>query len=531
MPGQRVNVCQFCLSGTWTLHTIGGVMSPPHLAFISGTESWPWPWVWLGWTLHLVTFLMVCTHCLTHRREATSALLWIFLAWSFPVLGPLFYICIGVSRVPDKGFKKHAADQKLLAERQARENEALPLAYWRAVHETERVEPESEFGRELNAAMNSLLPDHPLLGGNQVTPLVDGDEMFPRMLDAMRKAEHHIHLQTFMICNDAVGREVLDVLAQKARAGGKVRVLYDRFGSAYAILGGLFRRYRRVAGMDLAAWTQANVLKRQFQINLRNHRKILVVDGRVAFLGGINIDAENVTVGGTDPTRDYHFLIKGPLVQELQYSFMRDWHFMTDEDPESLLQEVYFPHLEPAGDMAARLISTGPTAEMECIADVFFMAIVAARKQIIATTPYFVPPQDILRALRSAALRGVDVRLIVPVRNNHVYAGLAGRALYDELLCAGVRVFERRPPFIHAKALIVDDAFALVGTANLDARSLQLNYETNLAVYDDEFINRLKRIVLNDLAQSDELELAAWRRRPASRRMLENLAFLMMPVL
>ena len=163
--------------------------------------------------------------------------------------------------------------------------------------------------------------------------------------------------------------------------------------------------------------------------------------------------------------------------------------------------------------------------------DVFFAAIVAARRRLLAVTPYLVPTPDIVRAFRSAGLRGVDVRLVVPQKSNHLYAGMAGRALYDELLSAGVRIFERRPPFTHAKALIVDDELAVVGTANLDVRSLRLNYELNLAVYDETFINTLKRIVLDDIALSDEVILAAWRRRPPARRLAENFCSLLTPML
>jgi cardiolipin synthase len=482
--------------------------------------------------MHVLSFALVCVHCLRNRREATSALLWIFLAWSFPVVGPMSYLYIGIDRAPTKAFKKRITDEKLLAERKAREDEALPLAYWRSVHDAVENEPDADFARELNGAMNTILPDYPLLGGNSITPLVTGDEAFPAMFEAIANAQHHVHLQSFIIQNDETGRRLMDLLETRARAGVIVRLMYDRFGSTQAVLTGLFRKFRHVPNLNIAGWTQANPLKRQFQINLRNHRKILVVDGRQTFCGGINLSSDNASShAGQPPIRDYHFAILGPIAQELQYTFMRDWYFMTDESPENLLTGVYFPHIEPVGKAMVRLVNSSPASETECIADVLFMSIVAARNQILAVTPYFVPPSDILRALRSAALRGVDVRLVVPRKNNHVYAGLAGRALYEELLTAGVRIFERPLPFMHAKALIVDSEFALVGTANLDTRSLRLNYETNLAVYDETFVNELKHLVLEDIGMSVELHLAGWRRRPAYKRMVENFCSLMTPVL
>lgn len=491
-----------------------------------------WPWLLTDAFLHLATFLLVCLHVLRTPREAASALLWIFIAWAIPVFGPLLYVMFGINRVERKAWHKQNADQKLLAERLAREDEALPMFYWRAVHESLAAEPADAFARQLNAALNNILPDYPLLGGNEILPLVDGDETFPRMREAIGRARHHIHLQTFIIGNDVVGREFLDLLAHKAREGVSVRFLYDRFGSTGAALGLLFAKYRRVPGLDISGWTQANLFKRQFQINLRNHRKILVIDGQEAFIGGINLQVENLSRPAAPPIRDYHFYVKGPVVQELQYSFLRDWYFMTDENPEVLLQTAHFPHLPPAGSALVRVANSGPTAdEMELIADVFFEAIISARRQLLVVTPYFVPHQDILRAFRAATMRGVDVRLVMPLHNNHVYAGLAGSALYEELLTAGVRIFRRRPPFMHAKAMLVDDALAIVGSANLDVRSLRLNYETNLVVFDAPFINALKRIVLRDIAESDELTLAEWQSRPPARRLLENFCHLLTPML
>jgi cardiolipin synthase len=379
--------------------------------------------------------------------------------------------------------------------------------------------------------MNTSLPDFPLLGQNSIEPLLCGDEAFPRMLAAIAGAKDHVHLQTFIIGNDAVGRRMLDALRERAEAGVTVRLLYDRFGSTAAILSGLLRRYAGVPNFKIAGWTLANPVKRQFQINLRNHRKVLIVDGRRAFTGGVNLSANNESVPNRQPDRDYHFELCGPIVQELQYAFLGDWFCMTEEDPDRLLAEAHFPRPEPAGGALVRLINGGPASDTEILTDTFFAMIVQAEKQLYAVTPYFAPPPEIVRALRSAALRGVDVRLVVPEKSNHLYAGWAGRALYEELLDAGVRIFQRPPPFLHAKAMIVDESVALVGTANLDVRSLRLNYETNLAVFDTAFIDVLKRIVLDDVARSRELNLATWRARPTLHRVAENFCSLLTPVL
>lgn len=490
-----------------------------------------WLTLGLGTLMHILCVGLVTYHCLQTRREPTSALLWIFLAWAFPVLGPFFYLTLGVDRITRKSFLRAATARRLREVRQSREDESLPLAYWRTVHQAATACPEDPACASFNRALDAVISDHPLLGGNELDLLISGDELYPLLFAAIGEARHHIHLQSFIIRNDETGRKLLDLLAQQASRGITVRVLYDRFGSSWAVLSGMFRRYRHIRNMHLRGWTLANPLKRQFQLNLRNHRKIAVIDGRTAFVGGINLSDDNTSCEKLTGFRDYHFKVVGPIVQELQYTFISDWHFITGTAPEKLLTEDYFPHIDNLGNIQMRVINSGPSEEMEVMADVVFLAVTAARHQILAVTPYFVPPRELVAAFKAAARRGVDVRLIVPGKNNHFYAGWASRSLYEELLETGVRIFERREPFLHAKALLIDDMLSFVGSANLDVRSLRLNYETNLAVFDSATANTLKEVVLDEQAHSNEINLQEWRRRPAYRRFLENLFHLMTPVL
>lgn len=478
-------------------------------------------------TMHILAFVLVTFHSLRRKRNASSTILWIFVAWSFPVAGPILYLCFGVDRTPDKGFKKYLTDSNLLNAR-ANAIESAPYAYW---HNPVAVPDDSSLQRNMNRILNALVPDHPAHPDNRIVPLVCGDETYHEMLAAIRCAKKHIHLQSFIIARDTVSREFMEALAERAAAGVRVRLLYDRFGSTRAHLTGFFQKYQHHENIQIVGWTQVNPLKRQFQINLRNHRKVLVVDGSKAFFGGVNIHDENTIANPGGPIRDYHFSVEGPMVQELQYSFLRDWHFITDENPADLLTEEYFPQTAPAGNVTARLVNSGPSTEKDVAVETFFNAVALAQKQILAVTPYFVPPAEILRALHSAALRGVDVRLVLPQKNNHRYAGFASHALYEELLLAGVQIYERQPPFMHAKALVIDGEFSLVGTANLDNRSLTLNYETSAAVYSPEFADAMKDLIHEDIEFSREITLTEWRQRPAYRRLLENLALLMAPVL
>lgn len=489
------------------------------------------PWVSIGSALHVLLFLTSLLYLLRFRREPTSALLWLFIVWSFPFIGFICFWLFGINRISKRTYRKEASDQKLQQERHHREN-GTDLAYWRAVHQALAAEPREPFARELNRTMNHRLRDYPLLDGNSLTPLITGDQAFPAMLQAIDQAQEHIHVQTFIFGNDRIGREFMSRLARRANEGVTVRILYDRFGSTFAVLSGFFRRYRHVPNMHISAWTHARPLQAQFQINLRNHRKLLLIDGKQAFVGGINLQAAHQTYRNRPAIRDYNFEVQGPIVQELQYAFLRDWHFMTNASPDSLLCPALFPDLPRVGNALVRLINSGPTAsENETIADVFFSAVSAARHQILVVNPYFVPPLFLSRALQSAAQRGVEVRLIIPKKNNHRIPAAAGRALYDELMDSGVRIHERQPPFMHAKAMVIDDTLALIGSANLDTRSLRLSYETNLAVYDEDFIGRLKAIIWEDIANSDELDLHNWRLRPARHRLAENFCHLFAPML
>jgi len=484
----------------------------------------------VGTILHVLVFTLVCSHCLRRPREPRSVLLWLFVTWSLPGVGALLYAAFGINRVHEKGWHKQRSDQEFGSARKDREADTQPLAYWRAIRAALRAKPEPTVD-VLNGILNRIAPDHPLLGGNRSRLLPGGTAALEIMFAAMRKARHHVHVQSYIIGHDAVGLALLDLLADLARSGVTVRVLYDSFGSASARLHGQFRRYAHVANLHIAGFTQANPIKRQFQFNLRNHRKILVIDGHLGFTGGMNFHAGYAPVDNRPSLHDYHFEVEGPAVLELQYTFLRDWFFISDEEPARLLAPTHFPQAAPAGPIAMRVLNGGPTAECEALADALFAALSVARSQVLIATPYFVPPEDLRRSLRAAALRGVEVKILLPAENNHASVAFASRACYDELLLAGVRLFERHPPFSHAKAIVIDDHVSIFGSANLDQRSLKLNYETNLVAFDSAFAAHIKHAMLADFAGAREIRLADWRARPSHQRLIENFFNLMSPIL
>ncbi len=491
-----------------------------------------WPTLGIGTLLHLLLAVSVTLHTLREPREPRSSLFWIYLAWAIPFLGSLAYLAFGVNRLPVKGWQKQHSDETFLEARRDREAASHPLAYWRGLQKALYTKPEHHADAALNRILNRLHPGHPLLGGNEVAIHTDGPEAYPAMLAAIDSARHHIHLQSYIIDNDAIGRLFLERLAARARAGVTVRLLYDDFGSSKARFTGLFHRYRRTPNLRIVGFSQVNPIKRQFQLNLRNHRKLLIVDGALGFTGGMNLrGVHGIDPGDPEVVRDYHFTLHGPIVLELQYTFLRDWYYMTDEDADTLLSQAHFPQIEAAGKSAIRIVNAGPTSEREALCDVNFAMIEQAESQILLGTPYFVPPDDMRRALRVAALRGVDVRLLLPVRTNYTSTTYAARACYEEMLTAGVGIHLRRPPFMHSKFLMIDSRTTMIGTANFDNRSLKLNYETNLIVFDEAFANRFKARILGDFALADKLSLSTWRRRSRSQRLIENLFNLASPAL
>ncbi len=477
---------------------------------------------------HLALGVVLTLDVLLTKQRPVSAVLWLAMVWAFPYAGAVAYLSIGVDRVR-RGAAARDASKAFVAQRAA----------WHPTFERLAVDYSHPDPREAHRypaqhifrATDPATRPNRVLRGNRAELLVDGDELYPALFESIAKAESSIHLQTFIFGRDSTGREVLDRLAARAGAGIECRLLYDRFGSTHAYLSRFFEP-ARAARVRVCSITQANPLKGRFQINLRNHRKIAVIDGRVGFVGGINIHDKNVKSRAAGAAiRDYHVKLQGPAVSDLQFQFVEDWHFASREAPEHFFDPKYFPDLKPAGDALVQIVPGGPELKGHGLADSFFGAIVAAERSITIATPYFVPDEPIVQAIRYAALRGVAVRLVLPKRSNHWYTDFAARALFTPLLKAGVRIFERRPPFMHAKALVVDDVYALLGSANLDYRSLHLNFETNIEVADHVFIDSIRKQVEAEIAESDELAYQQHRSRSLPRRLTENFCYLFQPML
>lgn len=473
---------------------------------------------------HMALAFVLSLHILLHKHRPVSAVLWLAAVWAVPLAGALAYGAFGVDRV-----RRHASERAVV-QRALYHGPARVLAAARLEIEGEDPllgHPAEHILRNTDPAVRA----HRVLPGNRAELLVDGDEFYPALFDALEDAESSINLQTYIFAIDRTGKRMRDLLIRKAAEGVQVRVLYDRFGSTFAHVTGFFRSARKI-GVLVGSISQAHPLKGRFQINLRNHRKVVVIDGRSGFLGGMNFDDRNVTVPGRiGPDRDYQVRLSGPAVADMQDAFAADWYFATREDPETFRSEAFYPTPAPVGEGLVQIVPGAPERGGRGLAHAYFAALVSARESVDIVTAYFVPDETILEALRYAAFRGVRVRLVLPAKSNHWFTSYAARSLYEPLLQAGVRIFERGPPFMHAKALVVDGVYAMMGSANLDYRSLQLNYELNVEIADPPFLARVTEQVESEIAMSREVTLERHAARPVVRRLTENLCFLFQPML
>jgi len=478
--------------------------------------------------------VLAAVHILLNKRdEPERAALWLLIVFSFPALGILLYLVAGLNRRETLGFKIEAAGAEFDEIRAGLS--LLKTATSRLSRSDIFISKEFEEGIKTvshKVTLDRMLPDTCPLSGNRIELLCDGSMTYPMMLESIKRAKSSIHMQSFIIANDRIGRMIFDEMERKAQEGVRVKVIYDSFGSFPALAGHFFNRYGRSPHFKIVPYSHSNLFA-PWRVQLRNHRKLLVVDGETAFLGGINISSENlVDFHSRDKSiHDLHCMLRGPAVGELQLSFLRDWCYSARRKPSEIIREEYFPVSKVCGDNVVRVVSSGHGHIFEGTEKVFFTAVSTAKKFIWIMSPYFVPDKPFVKALRMASMRGVEVRIIVPASNNHFYVKMAINSLYEPLLSDGVRIFERQGPFSHAKAMLVDGEWAFVGSSNCDVRSFRLNYELDIVVTSGSFLHNLHSQLGQELVQSREVLMDEVLSRKLPRRLAENFCALFTPVL
>jgi cardiolipin synthase len=477
--------------------------------------------MWIDWidlpAVLLTVNTLICGAMLLvvpRNRQPTAAMAWLLLIFLIPIGGAILYLLIGRNPVPRKRVQKH---RKLL-DRVERIRQSLSES-------PNIVSPDLPGEIQPFVRLAEKLGNMPILGSNAAEFLAAPQEVIDRLIEDIGQAEQHVHLLFYIFHDDQTGRRVLDALSEAAGRGVDCRLLIDAVGS-HATL----RRRQELEqrGIQVVAALPVGKFRRSIaRLDVRNHRKIVVIDGRVAWTGSQNI----IDPDYGEPGREFEddmVRLRGPIVLELQHLFCSDWYFETDQLLDS---EEFYPEPEHPGQVPIQVLPSGPNFPTENFSRILVAALYAARERVHMTTPYFVPDQALIQAMSVAAMRGVSVDLIVPSSTDHWLVDAAGHAYFQQLLEEGVRIHIFDQKNLHAKMYSIDDQGAFLGSSNFDIRSFSLNFEVNLLFYDHGLAERIRRQQEQYISQSRRLQLDAWRQRPALRRFGQNIAKLTSPLL
>ncbi len=484
-------------------------------------------WVIIPEVAYVIAMVLVCLRIVYDTTSTHKTLAYLVLVIFVPILGILFYFSFGIN------YRKRQIYTRKLIRDDVLRNRIISEVIARSEL---NLKQNREVVGDAKSLVNLLLNDglSPLTVGNHVTVLQNGEEKFPEVLAAIEAARHHIHIEYYIYEDDNIGQRLADALMRKAREGVKVRFIFDAFGSR-SIRKRFLKRLRE-AGVEAYPFNRIRVIALANPLNYRNHRKIIVVDNHIGFVGGINISDRyiNYDTNGLRKNslfwRDLHLRIAGPGVQYLQYLFFGDWNFCSGQQLQPT-REYFNPSAYHDGDESVQIAASGPDSPVSTVMLSIVKAMNLARSEILITTPYFIPGETILNAIKVAALSGVSVRILAPGISDSRLVNAAAWSYFDDLLRIGVEIYLYRKGFIHAKSIVVDDRISIVGTANMDFRSFDLNFEVNAVIYGKKLAGELRTIFFEDLADAEKIDPLAWRQRPLFKQFPERLARLLSPLL
>lgn len=484
-------------------------------------------WILLWEICYIVILILVCLKVVYDTGSNTKALAYLFAVIFLPFFGVVFYFVFGTNYRKRKIYsRKLIADDKQTAR--------LELGIQR--NSGKVIESGDDVVQTYKGMAKLLLKENmsPLSNNNQVELLVNGEEKFPKVLEALRKAEHHIHLEYYIYEDDKIGEEIEAILREKAQAGVEVRFIYDDFGSR-SIRKRLVPRLRD-CGVEAYPFYKVFFLLLANRLNYRNHRKIIVIDGRIGFIGGINVSDKYINGAKASKKRalfwrDTHVKLEGAAVHYLQHLFLCDWNFCADQA--LVPDEKFFPRQngEKKGDKVVQIAASGPDSDNPTILFAILQAINLATKELLITTPYFIPEQGVIDALRIASLSGVKVKLLVPGKSDSLIVNAAAKSYYSELLDAGIEIFRYQKGFVHAKTLVADRELSVIGSANMDYRSFDLNFEANAIIYDVEIGGQLTDVFYNDLKNAKKIDAFKWEQRHWLKKLFGKTVRLIAPLL
>ncbi len=454
------------------------------------------------------------------RRDVNATWTWLMVLLFLPVLGFILYLLLGRKLNKRKLYRlkneemlalekliQHQRDQ--LKQGEINYKDPLVRNYQNIIH--------------LNLMNSTAL----FTQDNNVEIYTNGQAKFASLKECIKNAKHHVHLLYYIVRNDRLGKEIIQLLSAKAKEGVQVRLLYDHIGSLgiKKILPPLLD-----AGGEAAAFFPSKIPYLNIRLNYRNHRKLVIIDGKIGFIGGFNIGSEylglNKRLGSW---RDTHIKVTGSAVHEMQIRFILDWNLAAARKIN--YYSDYFPQIAGQGRVGVQIISSGPDSEREQIKNCYLTMIYAAKESIYIQTPYFVPDETLMTALKTAAMSGVDVRIMIPANPDYQFVYWASYAYIGDLLKFGIRCYLYQAGFIHAKTIVVDGKIASVGTANFDVRSFRYNFEVNALIYDTKTAANLKEIFLKDIEKSSEMTWTDYNKRPVVSKIRESVVRLLAPIL
>ena len=460
--------------------------------------------------VYVYTILTTIIFMLVENRNPVKSIAWILVLIFVPVLGFLFYIFVG-----RKFRKRHVISKRsLLINKKNNTSDLTELPKLNLSDEQRSI-----------ATLAYKNSDAPLHENNDVKIFTKADHLYDSILEDLKKARHHIHMEYYIFLADKIGQKVMDVLKEKTKEGVIVRVIIDDVGSWQ------LRKKKinelRAAGIEVQSFLEVGLPYINSRVNYRNHRKIIVVDGLVGYTGGFNIEDRYVEGLSWGPWRDTHIRIEGSAVLGLQKNFLMDWFFVKRE----LIEDVaYYPAQEKKGDCLAQIVISGPDMVWESVMQIFAKSFMEAKRRIYIETPYFLPPESLVTALQTAALCGIDVRIILPMRSDAKVTLYSTYSYLDQMLKAGIKVYLYQAGFIHSKVVVTDD-IAIIGSANMDFRSFEQNFELNAIMYDAKVAQQMVEIYEDDLKSSIEIKKEEWATRRFSQKIKESLARLFSPLL
>jgi len=468
-------------------------------------------------TIHALLVIVTAGHALLYKRDSRAALGWISVCVIFPFAGPFMYFLFGINRVQTRAKKL-----------QRRLPFTLELGYESSEEGSNTELPSVHISPEFSdiARISDTVTMRPLVEGNRIELLQNGEQAYPAMLEAIEGARKSLFLSTYIFDTNDTGRTFIEALSRATGRGVDVRVIIDGFGELYSFprAGTLLKK----CGVRVARFLPPRLFPPTLHINLRNHRKILVADGLIGFTGGMNIGDRHLADNLDNPSRveDLHFRITGPVISQVEQVFLEDWRFCTGEHAQQAPAPVVH-----SGSAICRTIVEGPNEDMDKLSTILVGAVSVARYRVMIMTPYFLPSRELIAAMQTAALRGVEVDIILPGKNNLPFVHWASRNMLWELLQRGIRVYYQPPPFVHTKLFIVDNQYAQIGSANMDPRSLRLNFEMVMEIYDSEVVEIFASHIHERISLSREISLKDVDTRPLLARTRDALAWLFTPYL